>query len=73
MARIIDLDKVKAGTPEESVSTTFEPADPVEPGVDAPCLAFDFYCCGTDSWCGIGDFACGGNEKSAAAAPATAT
>lgn len=70
MARIIDLDKVKAGTTreEESISAPHEPIDPVEPGKDAPCLAFDFFCCGTDSWCGIGDFACGGNEKSTAAA-----
>ncbi len=52
MARIIDLDKVKAGA-EDSVIV---PGEPIPPGTDSSC-GTDWACEGTDSPCVV-DHAC---------------
>ena len=54
MARIIDLDQVKAGA--EAI-----PGDPIPSGNDAPC-GIDYVCNGNnDGGCTI-DWACGGSD-----------
>ncbi|NIM13372.1 MAG: hypothetical protein GTO45_14760 [Candidatus Aminicenantes bacterium] len=67
MARIIDLDKVKAGTTrEEDSSSTTIPGDPVcvsgdtPQGTDSSC-GWDWSCQGVDQVCKI-DFGCAGDE-----------
>ncbi len=57
MAKIIDLDQVRAGT---SIEGDWTPVDPNPGGNDAPCLLVDNVCTGTDSPCGLVDNACGG-------------
>lgn len=59
MARIIDLDKVKAGTTRSDGGTFTK--DPVS--IDPICLSGDTPDPGTDSWCFVDNVGtCGGND-----------
>lgn len=61
MAKIIDLDKVRAGVTAEPDPAPSIPGEPVTPGNDAPC-GIDYACTGTnDAGCTI-DYACGGPD-----------
>jgi hypothetical protein len=56
MAKIIDLDQVKAGALQEG-EVPDAICTPGDVGVDSPCAVLDNVCEGQDQWCGI-DLAC---------------